>query len=105
MSVTKLKENRKMVINQEEYEILKSLDDKWKWLVKEHDESIFVYDMHPEKNWNNSDGKSKHISIAKGLFDGVTSEGFEIYSIPNMIDEFGTRKTLEEFFPINKEVD
>ena len=94
-----------MGINQEEYEILKTLDDKWKWLVKEHDESIFVYDMHPDENWNNSDGKSKHISIEKGLFDGVTSVDFEIYSISKMIDEFETRKTLEEFFPTKKEID
>jgi len=107
MSVTKLKENRKMVINQEEYEILKSLDDKWKWFMKLEDENIFVYEIDPwgKGNWSNSNTKVENFDIDKGLFNDIPNDDSISYSISKMIDEFETKKTLEEFFPINKEVE
>ena len=87
-----------MEIKQEEYKILKELDDKWEWLMKENDESMFVYDKNPDENWSNPDGKSKHISIKKGLFDDIPNDEIEYVSISKMIDEYETRKTLEKFF-------
>ena len=38
-----------MVINQEEYEILKSLDDKWKWIVRNDEWQLEVRQDKPFK--------------------------------------------------------
>lgn len=94
-----------MIINQEEYEILKTLDDKWRWLAKETDKSIFVYDLHPIENWSNPNVVSKHIAINKGLFKGITNGDFIIYSIQEMVKDYETRKTLDKFFSVDKEND
>lgn len=59
---------------------------------------MFVYDKNPDENWGNPDGKSKHISIKKGLFDDIPNDEIEYISISKMIDEYETRKTLEKFF-------
>ena len=41
-------------INQEEYEVLKALDDKWRWIARDscdnHDGNLFVYPEKPFKN-------------------------------------------------------
>ena len=36
-------------INQEEYEVLKGLDDKWKWIARDRDTILWAYEDKPRK--------------------------------------------------------
>ena len=34
-------------INREEYEVLKELDEKWKWIARDEDKTLWVYTEIP----------------------------------------------------------
>ena len=79
-------------INREEYEVLKGLDDKWKWIVR--DEDLEVYETKPFKInikecfWDIRAVKDEWRVVYSDLFHFIKSEDTEPYSIPELIKEY-----------------
>lgn len=93
-------------INQEEYEILKGLDDKWKWIARDGENLMYggelqTYTEMPQKRanvmWSNGWGSEK-LSVG-GLFQFIKWEDEEPYNIAELIREY----EKHEFVKINHE--
>ena len=86
------------MINQEEYEVLKGLDDKWKWISRDGFKGeLNVYSVQPSrscfKNWwftNKWCGYSK--IVPTDLFQFVQWEDEEPHFIPDLIKEYEKKK-------------
>ena len=82
-------------INQEEYEVLKGLDDKYKWIARDEDRGLYAFTKKPVKKdgpssyWWDADPYS-----ALGLFDEIHLFQFiqwedeEPYDIQELIEEY-----------------
>ena len=73
-----------MIINQEEYKLLKHEGDKWKWLKKYDDDSVYLY----EKNPNGANGKVLMIELKKGLFSDFDNDHSTMYSLSELIEDY-----------------
>ena len=77
-------------INQKEYEILKSLDDQWKWIARdERDDDLFAHTLKPikkEDGWANIDLGYKFLQTI--YFQFIQWEDEEPYNIQELIDEY-----------------
>ena len=82
-------------INQEEYEILKNLDDKWKWIARDRDRLLFAFNVKPRKGinyavwdiagWDDDD----YLEIEDSdLFQFIQWEDEEPYNIAELIEEY-----------------
>ena len=75
-------------INQEEYEVLKNLDDnKWKWIARNYNGALITYTDKPMKNPNlywDSFGER----IDDRLFQFIQWEDEEPYNIQELIEEY-----------------
>lgn len=77
-------------INQEEYEILKGLNDKWEWVVFESPR-IEIYEVKP---YRNEDGKwwwrgySGVTTLHVDLFKFITAADEDPYNIAELIKEY-----------------
>ena len=90
-------------INQEEYEMLKGLDDKWKWIARDEDRGLYVFTKKPVRK----DGYSSYWRVAEledpytalGLFDEIHLFQFiqweddEPYNISELIEEYESEET------------
>ena len=85
-------------INQKEYEILKSLDDQWKWIARDEEETyepfysnqVMVYRTRPNKHdWLNiwSDG-SGGAGLPEKLFQFIQWEDEEPHEISELVEEY-----------------
>ena len=89
-------------INQEEYEVLKGLDDKWKWIARDKDGTLV---MGAGKNERYLDGwfppvnvgdslvvdeanAVKDVSEWENLFQFIQWEDEEPYNIQELIEEY-----------------
>ena len=110
-------------INQKEYEILKSLDDEWKWIARDGDaEGVFsegklwVYEYKPEKPsklWTMEVDEEATMFPYSDLFQFIQWEDEEPYNIQELIkeyldDEYGyfnmkLSREFEEFIEIERE--
>ena len=77
-------------INQEEYEVLKGLDDKWKWIARNWSGFLHAYDTKPTKNiatshWENFVGQTKRLD---GKFQFIQWEDESPYNIQELIEEY-----------------
>lgn len=77
-------------INQEEYEVLKELDDKWKWIARDRGDSLFAFELKPFKDncawlWR---GDSDFSRINKSGFQFIQWEDEEPYNIAKLIEEY-----------------
>ena len=77
-------------INQEEYEVLKALDDKWKWIARNWSGFLHAYDTKPTKNiatshWENFVGQTKRLD---GKFQFIQWEDEEPHNIAELIEEY-----------------
>ena len=78
-------------INREECKFLKSLDDKWKWIARDRDEILWIYEDRPEKfkgtqTWD--DLKDSCVYLENDLFQFIQWEDSEPYNIQELIDEY-----------------
>src|SRR5699024_1205021 len=74
-------------INQEEYEVLKELDDKWKWIARNYNGALITYTDKPMKNPNlywDSFGER----IDDRLFQFIQWEDESPYNIQELIEEY-----------------
>src|SRR5699024_4193626 len=74
-------------INQEEYEVLKGLDDRWKWIARNYNGALIIYTSKPMKNPNlywDSFGER----IDDRLFQFIQWEDEEPYNIVELIEEY-----------------
>src|SRR5699024_2309935 len=74
-------------INQEEYEVLKELDDKWKWIARNYNGALITYTGKPMKNPNlywDSFGER----MDDRLFQFIQWEDKEPYNIQELIEEY-----------------
>ena len=87
-------------INQEEYELLKSLDDKWKWIARNEDRCLYALieepvrkDGHPSYwGWFVEPKEGPYASLElfdeKHLFQFIQWENEEPYNIAELIEEY-----------------
>ena len=70
-------------INQEEYELLKELDDKWKWIARDEDDKLRIHGVDTSKRlYRGLTGNTSH------LIQFIQWEDEEPYSIQELIDEY-----------------
>ena len=89
-------------INQEEYEVLKGLDEKWKWVARDKDRGLYAFTGKPFKKygpllyWGTEgflsfelfDKKSFELFDKKDLFQFIQWEDEEPYNIQELIKEY-----------------
>lgn len=82
-------------INQDEYKILKSLDNKWEWIARDSkgDDggNLFAYLMKPIKNRDAEGwlyGRGGFRSISNDLFQFIRWEDLEPYNVAELIEEY-----------------
>ena len=82
-------------INQEEYKVLKKLDDKWKWIARDDNfgGSIFCFREKPHKDikggeWGPDTTQYKWLGKCEILFQFIQWEDEEPYNIQELIDEY-----------------
>lgn len=82
-------------ISKKEYETLKSLDDRWKWiardLVGDDGGDLFAYSEKPYKSYHMKDWGGRFIrwlSIDNYLFQFIQWEDEEPYNIQELIEEY-----------------
>ena len=84
-------------INQEEYEILKGLDNRWKWIARDDENQIYsaelyVFERKPEQEdgyWNNiSSGEYALLEERDDPFQFIQWEDEEPYEIAELIREY-----------------
>ena len=74
-------------INREEYEVLKGLDEKWKWIARNYNGALITFTSKPTKNPNlywDSFGER----MDDRLFQFIQWEDEEPYSIAELIEEY-----------------
>lgn len=76
-------------INKEEYEVLKELDGKWKWIARDEDGSLGVYDAKVVKTkFHNYWIMAIKKKIDASLFSFIQWEDEKPYNIQGLIDEY-----------------
>ena len=79
-------------MTREEYESLKELNDKWKWIARDGDDYLWGYEDRPKRlegaqTWD--DLKSGYYAfLGTDLFQFIQWEDEEPYSIAELIDEY-----------------
>lgn len=84
-------------INQEEYEVLKNLDDRWKWIARDRDlseflffDELWVYEYKPVKGskiWMEAEGEGEAFPY-DDLFQFIQWGDEEPYNIRELIREY-----------------
>ena len=79
-------------INQEEYEVLKELDDKWKWIARDSNTSLWAYKTKPIRFGGSfgfedpAEGNCHYIYA--DLFNFARWEDEKPYSIAELVEEY-----------------
>src|SRR5699024_868687 len=85
---------------QEEYEVLKGLDDKWKWIARNYNGALITFTSKPTKNPNlywDSFGER----MDDRLFQFIQWEDKEPYHIQDLIDEYESEYHIENAKIVN----
>ena len=85
--------NQMTKINQEEYEILKGLDDKWEWIARDESGVLVTFESIPRKNiygiWGSENNGKFEVYISfSSLFQFIQWEHEEPHNIAEMIEEY-----------------
>lgn len=84
-------------INREEYEVLKGLDGRWKWIARDDENQIYsgevyVFERKPEREdgyWNNiSNGEYAFLRGWDASFQFIQWEDEEAHNIQELIEEY-----------------
>ena len=87
-------------INQEEYEVLKELDDKWEWIARDSNASLWAYKTKPRRcggsiEWEDPVDGNYHY-IYTDQFNFARWEDEEPYSIAELVEEYENSAEHEE---------
>ena len=98
-------------INREEYEVLKELDDKWKWIARDGEcNSLNVYSVKPIKvhsQWDYMDVGYKHAGLTKEenkMFQFIQWEDEEPYNIAELIEEYESEAEVKNLEWLKEEI-
>ena len=87
-------------INREEYEVLKGLDDKWKWIAKIRGMGLVAFDIAPKKYGNSKDWayarSSQRKELDRNLLQFVEYDDDYPYSISELIDDYEDSKEYKD---------
>ena len=86
-------------INQEEYEILKGLDDKWKWIARGEDGEMYTFVIKPHKNDRFNDWRNRGcdwIRFENSLLQFIQWEDEEPHNIQELIEEYEDSKEYKD---------
>ena len=90
-------------INHEEYELLKELGDKWKWIARDGEcNSLNVFSVRPIKvhsQWNYMDVGYKHAGLTKEenkIFQFIQWEDESPYNVTELIEEYEDSKEYKD---------
>lgn len=77
-------------INQEEYEVLKGLDSRWKWIARDKNLELWAYSEKSGKFDTKWDVDHIHelTRLSNGLFQFIQWEDEEPYNIAELIEEY-----------------
>ena len=94
-------------INQEEYEVLKELDDKWKWIARDESEGVFLFVEKPNKyrylpQWRNHTCDWK--TFETEVFQFIQWENEEPYNISELIEEHEISLKYQESVELGEQV-
>src|SRR5699024_9045267 len=96
-------------INREEYEVLKGLDDKWKWIAKIRGMGLVAFDIAPKKYGNSKDWayarSSQRKELDRNLLQFVEYDDDYPYSIAELIEEYEIETGMRYDFGKIKVVD
>lgn len=91
-------------INQEEYETLKELDDRWKWIARDEDGVLGVYDAKVIKTkFHNYWIMAIKKKIDASLFSFIQWEDEEPHNIAELIKEYESQ--FIETYNVQKELE
>ena len=91
-------------INRKEYEILKGLDDEWKWVARDKNGSLFAYLEKPLKDPYSGDWGltgDEWFLIKEILFHFIQWEDEEPHNIQELIEEYEKYKKASDYFKVN----
>ena len=84
-------------INHEEYRVLKELDNKWKWIARDKDGALGVYDAKVVKTkFHNFWIMAIKKNIDLTLFSFIQWEDEEPYNIDELIEEYEDSKEYKD---------
>ena len=89
-------------INKEEYEVLKALDDKWRWIARDKNRCLYVFTGKPVKKygpllyWGTEGFLSFELFDEKDLFQFIQWEDEEPYNIQELIKEYESEEEVKE---------
>jgi hypothetical protein len=86
-------------INREEYEVLKELDDKWKWIARDLEGEMYTFVIKPYKNdrfnqWRNH--TCDWVRFKSSLFQFIQWEDEDPYNIAELIEEYEDSKEYKD---------
>lgn len=86
-------------INQKEYEILKGLDDKWKWIARDRNGEIYKFLEEPIKvnDFNWKDPESTWLRMDRGNFQFIKWKDGAPYSIAELIEGYERYKKVSDY--------
>ena len=91
-------------INRKEYEILKGLDNEWKWVARDKNGSLFAYLEKPLKDPYSRDWGltgDEWFLIKEILFHFIQWEDEEPHNIQELIQEYEKYKKASDYFKVN----
>lgn len=90
-------------ITKEEYEILKDLEDKWKWIARDNnfDSSLFCFEDKPFKSrttgvWGPDVLNYRYFGKHNSNFEFILWEDEEPYNIQELIEEYEFENVLSD---------
>ena len=99
-------------INHEEYEVLKELDDKWKWIARDDNYGgfIFCFREKPHKDirkggWSPGTTQYKYLGEYDLLFQFIQWEDEEPYNVAELIEEYEDSKEYKDSLVIEHFMD
>ncbi len=96
-------------INREEYEILKELDDEWKWIARDSNPGggIWIYEKKPSKrqgSWDSCDDGFNYLleeDLEEMMFQFIKWEDENPYNIQELIEEYEYhQRKIERMYPV-----